>query len=230
MRKNKRKGIWIPDSILELNLSGSDKILLSEIYALCARENGCYVSNKHFADLLLYKTASEASKRITFLRRKGYIRTKLVFHGNRCIGRKIYKNKMMDTLIGILPNRTNGNDNWKGDLVQNELEVTSVGNTINSDTSTSILDDNLNIIENETRIKEIPIQLKPSTTTLFQFYKKQKEESASFLTGATKIKSQIFEFDSESRFNKLEKLIGNEELEKIKPALRKWILAKNQLK
>jgi hypothetical protein len=50
MRKNKRKGIWIPDSILKLNLSGSDKILLSEIYSLCTREKGCYASNKHFAN------------------------------------------------------------------------------------------------------------------------------------------------------------------------------------
>ncbi len=142
---------------------------------------------------------------------------------------------MMDTLIGILPNGTNVNKNWKGEIIPNKHEVTSIGNTINisdnsnlinSDNSTSILDENLNIIENENRINETPIHLKPTTTTIFQYFKKQKEESASFLIGATKINTHILEFDNPIRFPALENLIGINDFQKIKPVLLKFIEAK----
>ena len=93
MAKKERKGIWIPQSIMVLDLNGNDKILLAEIFSLCEREDGCYASNNHFKKLLGYKTPGAASKRISFLSDKGYIRTEDVFVKRRCVGRRIYRSQ-----------------------------------------------------------------------------------------------------------------------------------------
>jgi hypothetical protein len=110
------------------------------------------------------------------------------------------------------------------ELVKNNTDIIDTDNIDTDNTSSSIL--------GKTKInkKELPQHLQPSITTQGSYLKNELIKSADFLVRATKLGAEIFEFDSESRFNKLEKLIGNEEFEKIKPALKKWILAKNQLK
>ena len=92
-----------------------------------------------------------------------------------------------------------------------------------SSTGTSIL--------GKTKIhqKELPLHLQPSTTTQGAYLKNELKETSDFLVGATKLGAEIFEFDSEYKFKELEKVIGNEELEKIKPTLKKFISAKNRL-
>lgn len=236
MRRKERKGIWIPQSILKLDLNGNDKILLAEIYSLCERKNGCYASNQHFANLIGYETAGAASKRLTFLAKKGFIRTKLVYDGKRCVGRHIYRNDIMNSLMGIVPNDTNGTDIGNQEVVLNEPVGISVGNTTNTTTNSGLINSDtsthtgVNMVEKELQIKEIPAHLQPSVTTQFQKFKKQKEEAAAFLVTATEIGAQIFEFDNQNKFQYLQNKIGYEAFQKIKPALLNFIEAKKWLR
>ncbi len=85
----KRKGIWIPIEVMKCaDLDCTDKFLLSEIISLHKLNNGCHASNEFFAEMLNI-TRSAASKRITKLSEKGFIKTEKRYNKQRCIGRMI---------------------------------------------------------------------------------------------------------------------------------------------
>ena len=66
------KGIWIPEELLELNLSWTKRILIAEISQLEMLEKGCIASNNHFADKL--KLSKQAvSKALNELAKEEYI-------------------------------------------------------------------------------------------------------------------------------------------------------------
>jgi hypothetical protein len=229
MAKKERKGIWIPQSIMVLDLNGNDKILLAEIYSLCEREDGCYASNNHFMKLLGYETPGAASKRISFLSDKGYIRTEDVFEKRRCVGRIIYRNQKTEIL------KARGIDNWNKDVVQMDESNVPIGtqlipftnsSLINSDTSTNTGE---NSVEINFQIKEPPEHLQPSTTTGFQFFKKQRKEAEAILLDATSIGAEIFEYARPDKFPVLEKLIGTNDFQRVKPVLMRFIDAKKKL-
>lgn len=68
----KFKGVWIPAEYwLDENLSIMEVVLITEIDSLDG-DNGCYASNKHFAEFLGV-TAGRASQLIKGLAEKGYI-------------------------------------------------------------------------------------------------------------------------------------------------------------
>lgn len=235
MAKKERKGIWIPQSIMVLDLNGNDKILLAEIYSLCEREDGCYASNNHFMKLLGYETPGAASKRISFLSDKGYIRTEDVYEKRRCVGRIIYRSQKTEILKGVIPNTPKGIDNRNKDVVQMDESNVPIGtqlipfinsSLINSETSTNTGE---NSVEINFQIKERPAHLQPSVTTGFQKFNKQIKESSAFLVSATKIGAEILEFDSPVNFPMLEKLIGTNDFQRVKPALLSFIDAKKKL-
>ena len=235
MAKKERKGIWIPQSIMVLDLNGNDKILLAEIYSLCEREDGCYASNNHFMKLLGYETPGAASKRISFLSDKGYIRTEDVYEKRRCVGRIIYRSQKTEILKGVIPNTPKGIDNRNKDVVQMDESNVPIGtqlipfinsSLINSETSTNT---GQKLVEKELQMKERPAHLQPSVTTGFQKFNKQIKESSAFLVSATKIGAEILEFDSPVNFPMLEKLIGTNDFQRVKPALLSFIDAKKKL-
>lgn len=77
----KFKGVWIPaDYWLDENLSIMEVVLITEIDSLDG-ENGCFASNKHFADFLGV-TSGRASQLITNLKEKGYIETTYTANNN----------------------------------------------------------------------------------------------------------------------------------------------------
>jgi hypothetical protein len=236
MAKKERKGIWIPQSILELELNGNDKILLAEIYSLCEREDGCYASNNHFTKLLGYKTTGAASKRITHLSKKGFITTKNVYDGKRCVGRNIYRNNMMNTLLGIVPIETYGIDSRNQEVVLNEPEGISVENTTNTFTNSGLTntytstDTGEKLVEMKFQTTKNPAKQETEVISAYQFFKRQKEDSAAYLVGATEIGGQIFEFDSPVKFPVLINLIGTESFNQVKPQLLRFIEAKKWIK
>ena len=74
-KKPKRgfEGVWIPKEIwLAEDLNWIEKVLLKEITSLAAAEEGCFASNKHFAEFFGV-TNRTISARISSLRAKGYI-------------------------------------------------------------------------------------------------------------------------------------------------------------
>lgn len=77
----KFKGVWIPAEYwLDENLTIMEVVLITEIDSLDS-ENGCFASNKHFADFLGV-TSGRASQLITDLKEKGYIKTTYTTNNN----------------------------------------------------------------------------------------------------------------------------------------------------
>lgn len=228
MNKKKRKGIWIPQSILDLDLSGNDKILLAEIFSLCELEDGCFASNTYFKRLIGFKTAAAVSKRISFLVEKGLIRTENIYKNKQCIGRLIYKNEHMEKLDAMIPNNNDGTDIRNEGVFPNEPKGNSNRNTINSLTNSININTNTSINTGENIVQYQNIS-KSSGISMSQFYKNQRDTSAEFLINATKIGANIFLYDSSSKFNTLENLIGKDDFYKVKPELLKFIEAKNKL-
>lgn len=77
----KFKGVWIPvEYWLDENLTIMEVVLITEIDSLDG-ENGCFASNKHFADFLGV-TSGRASQLITDLKEKGYIQTTYTTNNN----------------------------------------------------------------------------------------------------------------------------------------------------
>jgi hypothetical protein len=84
-----RKGIWIPNELMEISeLDWVDMVLLTEIIQLAKLPDGCIASNEHFAQLLRMNK-SAASRRITKLKKLGYLTCKNVYKNKLCLGRKI---------------------------------------------------------------------------------------------------------------------------------------------
>lgn len=87
--KNNRKGMWIPQEIIEnTELDWINKILLNEIISLSKLEKGCYASNQILADFLGIKRQS-IHRRIKFLIENEYIITQNKYSGEKCVGRII---------------------------------------------------------------------------------------------------------------------------------------------
>lgn len=85
----KRTGIWIPvELMMDKQLDWSNKVLLTEILSLHKLPDGCFASNDQLAELLGIEK-SAASKRISKLKKLGYIQTKDVYDRNFCVGRII---------------------------------------------------------------------------------------------------------------------------------------------
>lgn len=77
----KFKGVWIPvEYWLDENLTIMEVVLITEIDSLDG-ENGCFASNKHFADFLGV-TSGRASQLITDLKEKGYIQATYTTNNN----------------------------------------------------------------------------------------------------------------------------------------------------
>lgn len=78
MSKSKRKGIWIPEFILEdERLDAANKIIMAEIISLCELDKGCFASDEHFARLVGIERPS-CNKRIKNLVELGYVTKRTV--------------------------------------------------------------------------------------------------------------------------------------------------------
>ena len=84
-----RAGIWITvELIKDEQLDWANKALMSEIVSLHKLPSGCFASNEKFGELLGIEK-SAASRRISKLKKLGYIQTRDVYDRNSCIGRFI---------------------------------------------------------------------------------------------------------------------------------------------
>lgn len=105
MDKNKTY-LQIPNYILcNSELDGDNKILLSKIIELHKRAGICFASNNTFGDLI-GMSRSSVSKRITKLKKLGYITTEDVWDGKIQKGRIItptYKKGSSQKKQGIVP-------------------------------------------------------------------------------------------------------------------------------
>lgn len=132
----KFKGVWIPAEYwLDENLTIMEVVLITEIDSLDG-ENGCFASNKHFADFLGV-TSGRASQLITDLKEKGYIQTTYTTNNN--VTQRIIR--VVNKLNTPVKKLNRGIKNTKGVFKKCVTSNTS-SNTSNSNTSNSNTDSN----------------------------------------------------------------------------------------
>ena len=123
--------INIPYSILfDMNLSSTQKLLLSEIIALLKLPDGCYKSNNDFGELIGV-CGSGVSKQIKKLVEMNYISTEEIKIGNVTDHRKIELGTSYTTRE-VLPKSLEGTSQKTNGVLPKSLEGTSCGNTINT--------------------------------------------------------------------------------------------------
>ena len=81
MNKN-FKGKTLQKELWGIGLDSDDKILLAEIISLAKQPDGCYASDRHFAELL-EKTREHANRRIQKLQEQGRIKITKVREGKK---------------------------------------------------------------------------------------------------------------------------------------------------
>ncbi len=86
------RGIWIPKEIwLNKDLSTNEKVLLAEIESLGGSSDGCFASNKYFADFFGL-SKDRISRLVSGLKDKGYITVELVYKEGTCeVDKRIIK-------------------------------------------------------------------------------------------------------------------------------------------
>lgn len=127
----KFKGVWIPaDYWLDENLSIMEVVILTEIDSLDG-ENGCFASNKHFADFLGV-TLGRASQLITDLKEKGYIQ--VTYTTNNNVTQRIIR--VVNKLNTPVKKLNRGIKNTKGVFKKCVTSNTS-SNTSNSNTDSN---------------------------------------------------------------------------------------------
>lgn len=127
----KFKRVWIPaDYWLDENLSIMEVVILTEIDSLDG-ENGCFASNKHFADFLGV-TSGRASQLITDLKEKGYIQ--VTYTTNNNVTQRIIR--VVNKLNTPVKKLNRGIKNTKGVFKKCVTSNTS-SNTSNSNTDSN---------------------------------------------------------------------------------------------
>lgn len=127
----KFKGVWIPANYwLDENLSIMEVVILTEIDSLDG-ENGCFASNKHFADFLGV-TSGRASQLITDLKEKGYIQ--VTYTTNNNVTQRIIR--VVNKLNTPVKKLNRGIKNTKGVFKKCVTSNTS-SNTSNSNTDSN---------------------------------------------------------------------------------------------
>ncbi|MES5156617.1 helix-turn-helix domain-containing protein [Lactobacillus crispatus] len=131
--ENNRKfeGVWVPAEYwLDENLTIMEVVLITEIDSLDG-ENGCFASNKHFADFLGV-TSGRASQLITDLKEKGYIQ--VTYTTNNNVTQRIIR--VVNKLNTPVKKLNRGIKNTKGVFKKCVTSNTS-SNTSNSNTDSN---------------------------------------------------------------------------------------------
>ena len=132
-KNNKQSNIFIniPYSVLfDVNLSSTQKLLLSEIIALLELPEGCYKSNNDFGTLIGIGGGG-ISKQIKKLVEMNYIKTEDIKNGNATDHRKIELGTSYTTRE-VLPKSLGGTSQTTIGVLPKSQEGTSCRNTITS--------------------------------------------------------------------------------------------------
>lgn len=215
-KKNKKKGIWIPEEIMiDKKLDWTNKALLSEIYSLCKLPDGCIASDKHFGKLLGLGRTS-VNKRVNKLEEMGYITAKNIFDENNnklCIGRKIKKGSSIKKHTLVLEDEKGYSDNIQ-EVVPKVDWDSSVENTINTSTISGILIQESIHYTGETNNSGILMN---------QYYVKRFEEIANELGNNSSLGEKIFYYTLPENLDKFKDVVDENEYKIIFPLLTEII-------
>ncbi|RXK48857.1 hypothetical protein [Aquirufa rosea] len=212
-KKNKTKGIWIPEEIMvDKKLDWTNKALLSEIYSLCKLPDGCIASDNHFGKLLGIGRSS-VNKRVNKLEELGYFTSENINKGKLCIGRIITKGSSFKKHT-LVPEAENGSSDTKQEVVLKVDERSSVENTINTPTNSFSLIQETIQYTGETKISGI---------TMNQFYTQRYEEIVNELVNKSSLGEKIFDYTFPENLDMFKYSVDENEYKIIFPLLTELI-------
>ena len=172
--ERKFKGVWIPKEIWEeKSLSILEKVMLIEIDSLEDEEDGCYASNKYFANFFKL-TNGRISQIINCLQQKGYIKIEYQYNGKEIERRIIRINKppypeVFNKLNTCLENYAGVFNKLKGGYLENSKDNNIYINNTNN---------NITIVEQVINyMNELAgTNFKPTTTKTISLIKARLKE------------------------------------------------------
>lgn len=172
--ERKFKGVWIPKEIWEeKSLSILEKVMLVEIDSLEDEEDGCYASNKYFANFFKL-TNGRISQIINCLQQKGYIKIEYQYNGKEIERRIIRINKppypeVFNKLNTCLENYAGVFNKLKGGYLENSKDNNIYINNTNN---------NITIVEQVINyMNELAgTNFKPTTTKTISLIKARLKE------------------------------------------------------
>jgi hypothetical protein len=220
--KNKnesRKGIWIPEEIInDNNLDWTNKALLTEIYALCKLEDGCFKSDSRFGKLLGMGRSS-VNKRVNWLKKQGYINTQNHHKDKLCIGRTITKVSSVEKHT-LVPKEDKGSSQKIQEVVPKEDKGSSLENTINS-SNNSVLKIHQSIQDSGAN--------KISGMSMNQLLNNRFEELAFELVNKSSLGEEIFIYTEPSNLDMFRDAVDEEEYKLVYPLLTSIIDVEKKL-
>jgi hypothetical protein len=220
--KNKtenRKGIWIPEEIInDNNLDWTNKALLTEIYSLCKLEDGCFKSDSRFGKLLGIGRTS-VNKRVNWLKKQGYINTKNHHQDKICIGRTITKSSSVEKHT-LVPEEDNGSSQKTLGVVLENDNDSSVENTINSSNNSDLT------IQETIQYTGAP---KNSGMSMNQLLNNRFEELVFDLVNKTSLGEGIFIYTEPGNLDMFRDAVDEEEYKLVYPLLTSIIDVEKKL-
>jgi hypothetical protein len=225
MGNTNRKGLWIPDEILDdKNLDAANRIILAEIYSLCKLPKGCFAGDKHLGTLANLSRPA-INTRIKFLEEMEYFE-KTVKPG---IG-KILKRKHKDNIVPQTVMETTQIEN-----IFNPTPTSSITDTIpvRSGTPTSSKTDTINTTTNTDILEQEIIQYtgatKNSGMSMNQLLNNRFEELVFDLVNKSSLGEGIFIYTEPGNLDMFRDAVDEEEYKLVYPLLTSIIDVEKKL-
>jgi len=218
-KKNKTKGIWIPEEIMvDKKLDWTNKALLSEIYSLCKLPDGCIASDNHFGKLLGIGRSS-VNKRVNKLEELGYFTSENINKGKLCIGRIITKGSSFKKHT-LVPEVENGSSDTVQEVVPVEDMSSSLENTINTSTISGI---------SIQKSIQYTGGTKNSGLSMNQFFNSRLEELAVTAVNNSSLGEEIFYYAEPETIKLFKGVVSEEEYNVVFPLLKSIIEVEHKL-
>jgi len=225
MGNTNRKGLWIPDEILDdKNLDAANRIILAEIYSLCKLPKGCFAGDKHLGTLANLSRPA-INTRIKLLEEMEYFE-KTVKPG---IG-KILKRKHKDNIVPQTVMETTQIEN-----IFNPTPTSSTTDTlpVSSGTPTSSTTDTINTTTNTDLLEQEIIQYtgatKNSGMSMNQLLNNRFEELVFDLVNKSSLGEGIFIYTEPGNLDMFRDAVDEEEYKLVYPLLTSIIDVEKKL-
>jgi hypothetical protein len=225
MGNTNRKGLWIPDEILDdKNLDAANRIILAEIYSLCKLTKGCFAGDKHLGTLANLSRPA-INTRIKLLEEMEYFE-KTVKPG---IG-KILKRKHKDNIVPQAVLETTQIEN-----IFNPTPTSSITDTlpVSSGTPTSSTTDTINTTTNTDILEQEIIQYtgatKNSGMSMNQLLYNRFEELVFDLVNKSSLGEGIFIYTEPGNLDMFRDAVDEEEYKLVYPLLTSIIDVEKKL-
>ena len=225
MGNTNRKGLWIPDEILDdKNLDAANRIILAEIYSLCKLPKGCFAGDKHLGTLANLSRPA-INTRIKLLEEMEYFE-KTVKPG---IG-KILKRKHKDNIVPQAVLETTQLEN-----IYNPTPTISTTDTlpVSSGTPTSSTTDTINTTTNTDLLEQEIIQYTGATKnygmSMNQLLNNRFEELVFDLVNKSSLGEGIFIYTEPGNLDMFRDAVDEEEYKLVYPLLTSIIDVEKKL-